>query len=715
MAAAAGLLACAALLLIASRAAWAAPAAAVRPYPGAAPCNTGLQACLDGANDGDTIVIAAGTYLTSCTLNKPVSLTGVSSATVILHALPSSRVLTVTGASISNTVVISGLTFTGGHVTGGGCLAGGCGGGILVDHDAQPLFVNIIITGNRATLGGGLFSGGGIQLRMTNSQVLSNTALGMGGGAFAGGPAALTGGLFQNNECTQVDCLGGGLYANDGLTLTGTQFISNSARSHGGGAYAAGTASLDGGLFQGNACTAAGCFGGGLWAADSLLLTTTHFIRNSAALHGGGLRAGALTLSGTEFISNTASTNGGGAYSSGEVGVSGGLFQGNACVEEFCYGGGLFANGDLTLTGTQFIGNHARQGGGGVLAASAAVLNSGLFQANASTQGTGGGLHVAGALALTGTQFIGNAAAGSGGGVHFNGPTGRLVNSLFAANAAGSGSALYVNSTGSVSLLHSTLAAPSPVVTPAVHLIAGSLLVTNTLFANHDTAIHMAGGSAAEDFNLFSGVVTPTSGGVSSGGHSLTGAAGFADPAGGGYHLTPASDAIDAGTDLGIGVDFEGQPRPLGLGFDIGHDEMWSSDLGVSKTAGQDTARPGDPLTYTIVVTNTGPEPAHAVLVSDSLPASLTGATWTCIGSGGATCPAGGAGSISALVTVTAGGRVMFTLQATVDANASGAITNTAALLLPASMQDPTSADLSASHVTTMIEYRTFLPLVLRE
>jgi len=71
---AAGLLACAAVLLAVAPPVWAAPAAVERPYPGAAPCDTSLQACIDGAVAGDTIIIQAGTYITSFTLNKTISL-----------------------------------------------------------------------------------------------------------------------------------------------------------------------------------------------------------------------------------------------------------------------------------------------------------------------------------------------------------------------------------------------------------------------------------------------------------------------------------------------------------------------------------------------------------------------------------------------------------------------------------------------------------------
>ena len=86
-----GLAACAALL--SALPALAAPAGANILYPSAG-CAGTLQACLDAAAPGDTIVIQPGTYLTNpLTLDHAVSLTGVSSATVLLQAVASQRVL----------------------------------------------------------------------------------------------------------------------------------------------------------------------------------------------------------------------------------------------------------------------------------------------------------------------------------------------------------------------------------------------------------------------------------------------------------------------------------------------------------------------------------------------------------------------------------------------------------------------------------------------
>src|SRR5437667_284770 len=131
------------LLLIAS-------GPAGRAYAGTFPaCGASIQACVDAASPGDTIFIPAGNYTESLTLSKAVSLTGALSSTTILHALPNTRVLTVTGAAVDSSVVISGLTFAGGHALGGSCQTA-CGGAMLITGSARPLLVNLTISNSIA-------------------------------------------------------------------------------------------------------------------------------------------------------------------------------------------------------------------------------------------------------------------------------------------------------------------------------------------------------------------------------------------------------------------------------------------------------------------------------------------------------------------------------------------------------------------------------------
>jgi hypothetical protein len=96
------------LLLARPRAALAAPNALSYPS-GSAPCDTTLQACINGAAPGDTINIAAGLYVTSVTLNQAVNLVGagVGGGGTFLQALAGQRVITVTGAVTPSTQIAS--------------------------------------------------------------------------------------------------------------------------------------------------------------------------------------------------------------------------------------------------------------------------------------------------------------------------------------------------------------------------------------------------------------------------------------------------------------------------------------------------------------------------------------------------------------------------------------------------------------------------------
>ena len=47
----------------------------------------------------------------------------------------------------------------------------------------------------------------------------------------------------------------------------------------------------------------------------------------------------------------------------------------------------------------------------------------------------------------------------------------------------------------------------------------------------------------------------------------------FIAPATGDFHIGPGSGALDTGINAGVNLDFDGDARPIGPGFDIGFDE----------------------------------------------------------------------------------------------------------------------------------------------
>jgi uncharacterized repeat protein (TIGR01451 family) len=114
------------------------------------------------------------------------------------------------------------------------------------------------------------------------------------------------------------------------------------------------------------------------------------------------------------------------------------------------------------------------------------------------------------------------------------------------------------------------------------------------------------------------------------------------------------------------------------------------ADLSITKTDGVTARIPGSSTTYTLVASNAGPSNAPGTVVTDTLPAALSGAAWTCVGAGGGTCSAAGSGNLSDTVNLPVGASVTYTLTATVSASATGTLSNTATVSAAAGITDPT-------------------------
>ena len=132
-----------------------------------------------------------------------------------------------------------------------------------------------------------------------------------------------------------------------------------------------------------------------------------------------------------------------------------------------------------------------------------------------------------------------------------------------------------------------------------------------------------------------------------------------------------------------------------------------TADLIITKTDGLSSIAAGEADTYTIVVTNAGPSTITNAAVSDTLPASLVGATWTCTASAGSSCAtASGSGNVADLVTLTSSGTATFTVTATVVASTpAGTLSNTATVTMPAGSVDPTPANNQATDTTTIVQH----------
>jgi uncharacterized repeat protein (TIGR01451 family) len=106
----------------------------------------------------------------------------------------------------------------------------------------------------------------------------------------------------------------------------------------------------------------------------------------------------------------------------------------------------------------------------------------------------------------------------------------------------------------------------------------------------------------------------------------------------------------------------------------------------------------GEPVSYTIVATNGGPNDVVGATVIDVFPATLTGVSWTCLGTGGASCLSGGVGNIGdATVAIPVGGSVTYTVSSSVvSGTGSAQLADSASIVVPAGASDPNAANNSA-------------------
>jgi uncharacterized repeat protein (TIGR01451 family) len=128
------------------------------------------------------------------------------------------------------------------------------------------------------------------------------------------------------------------------------------------------------------------------------------------------------------------------------------------------------------------------------------------------------------------------------------------------------------------------------------------------------------------------------------------------------------------------------------------------ADLTISKTVAPAVVVPGLPVTYTIMVTNTGSANADGATVLDLFPPTISGVVWTCSGANGATCAqSSGSGNLTlSLPSFPVGGAATITIAGVVAADATGNLVNTAQVLPPVGVDDPTFANNSVTISSTL-------------
>jgi len=291
------------------------------------------------------------------------------------------------------------------------------------------------------------------------------------------------------------------------------------------------------------------------------------------------------------------------------------------------WGGGVYLDTSAaTLRKNTMTANHVTGVGGGmVLYNSNATIANNKVTSN-TAQSMGGGIYVLMNDPVVNGNLVRYNSADYGGGVGLGLGGGQWNNNVIADNRANSeGSGFYVFG-GAPSLLHSTIARNSGgsglFVTEHTSLgIFSTVTLTNTILTDHNIGISVTGGNAltADTLLWYNTPITVS--------QSPTAAVTLlndwtADPrfAADGYHLRIGSPAIDAGLPVALARDVDGDPRPYGLGFDVGADEApylyvppdTGGTLVYTDTEGSETTLLIPPAavseTTTIVLTQLDPE-----------------------------------------------------------------------------------------------------------
>ncbi len=124
---------------------------------------------------------------------------------------------------------------------------------------------------------------------------------------------------------------------------------------------------------------------------------------------------------------------------------------------------------------------------------------------------------------------------------------------------------------------------------------------------------------------------------------------------------------------------------------------VFTADIAVTKAASVGTIAAGQSFGYTVVVSNSGIDPATGVTVLDTMPAGLASTTWTCTATPGSSCPATGTGDIATTVDLAAGGSAIFSVTTTATTAAPTTIVNTATAAVGPDTVDPDPSNNTAS------------------
>jgi len=422
-----------------------------------------IQAGIDACFEGDTVLVAPGTY-TECldfggsniTVGSLLITTGDTSyvSSTILDGNSAGTLISfLTGED--GTAVLAGFTITEGRSTNGGAIkcvdasptirnnkflintvpSAGRGGAILCDSSASPLIKDNDFRNNQASYGGAIAC-----LHDSHPRIEGNH--------------------FQSNSVTSD---GGAIYVNDSYPVVRNNTLTLNSASRGGAIM--------------------------FWNHADGQIVANHIFQNSSSSGGGGIYcyASNCVIDSNIVTDNTAGLDGGGiAVHSANPTISGNFIRGN--FSEY-FGGGVNLTESNVIVKNNTIRRNLSGQGGGIASWSHCVLHA---EGNVIDSNTvslkGGGLLVEPSISTLERNLIAyNSSSNYGGGICFQGNS-TAARNIIIGNSAPQGGAISSNWGGVQDLIGNVISGNSGYYTGGIHCVAGSQMILSNCILWEDSS-----------------------------------------------------------------------------------------------------------------------------------------------------------------------------------------------------------------------------------